>query len=251
MKFNNSYIKNYDQKGWIVLKSFLNKEEVRLAKNKINEFLKKNIDKFSGRSINFAKKKQKISEINSFHELHHCKWIKNFSKKKKVINIVKQLLSSKELELRASEYFAKPKKIGLMAPPHQDNYYWNIKNNRGLTIWISLSRSNKLNGSVYYFNGSHKKGLFEHKPSNAKGSSQMIKNLSELKKFKKIFPNLETGDALLHHCLVVHGSYRNKSNFSRKGLTFQFKDKNSKYDLKAIKKYEKLLDKQIKKRENY
>jgi hypothetical protein len=40
----------------------------------------------------------------------------------------------------------------------------------------------------------------------------------------------------------------NKSNLSRRGLTFQFKEKNAKVDIKNMKKYEKELLKQIKER---
>ena len=240
------YIEHYKDKGWLIIRSFLSHREVDLAKKIIRNFLIKNIEKYSGRSINFAKNEQKFSEINSFHELHDCKWVKNYSMKKKLTNIVKKLLSCNKVELRASEYFAKPKKIGLKAPVHQDNFYWNIKNSKGLTIWIALSKSSKKNGTVYYYDGSHKNGLFKHKKSFAKGSSQTIKNLSELKKYKKTFSKLNVGDILIHHCLVVHGSNPNKSNQSRVGWTFQYKDKNSKYDKKAIKKYELELNKQLK-----
>ena len=90
----------------------------------------------------------------------------------------------------------------------------------------------KKNGGVYYYCGSHKKGIYDHKPSYEKGTSQKISNIKKLKNFKKLTPKLNVGDALIHHCLVVHGSNKNKSNISRRGLTFQFKDKNSNYDKK-------------------
>ena len=88
----------------------------------------------------------------------------------------------------------------------------------------------------------------DHKASYAKGSSQTIKNRSHLKKFNKSQPSLDIGDALIHNCLVVHGSSANKSNKSRQGWTIQFKDKKAKYDLKQKKIYEESLTKQIKKR---
>jgi len=240
-----NYIDSFNINGWIVIKSFLNDKEVNLAKKKIYDFLSKNISKYKGRTINFAKKEQKISEINSFHALEDCKWVKDYSKKKNLVNIAKKLLPCDKVELRASEYFAKPKKIGLKAPAHQDNFYWNVKNSKGLTVWIALSKSSKKNGTVYYYDGSHKDGLYAHKKSFAKGSSQTIKNPSKLKKYKKTFPTLNAGDILIHHCLIVHGSNPNKSNQSRIGWTFQYKDKKSQYDKHAIKKYELKLNKQI------
>ena len=65
---------------------------------------------------------------------------------------------------------------------------------------------------------------------------------------KKSLPNLEIGDALIHHVLVAHGSKNNKSDLSRAGVTFQIKDRKSKYDKKKIMLYRKKLQLQISKR---
>ena len=132
------------------------------------------------------------------------------------------------------------------SPDHQDNYYWAVKGSNALTFWIALDSSNKNNGCVHYYNGSHKYGILKHEASFAKGSSQKVANRNFLKKFKMSYPKLEAGDVLIHHSLVVHGSSKNISNNSRRGWTIQFKDKNANYDLEHIKNYEKSLNKQIK-----
>ena len=130
-------------------------------------------------------------------------------------------------------------------PIHQDNFYWCIKDAKALTIWIALEKTNKENGGVFYFNKSHKLGLFKHIPSYKKGSSQMIKKNLKLKKLKKSYPSLNPGDCLVHHSLVVHGSHKNHSNYSRKGITFQFVNFYSKIDIIRKTKYERSLKKQI------
>ena len=66
-----------------------------------------------------------------------------------------------------------------------------------------------------------------------------------LKKFKKVTPILNTGDVLIHHCLVVHGSARNKSNKDRAGLTLRYIGNSSKIIKSAKEKYEKSLKKQL------
>ena len=129
----------------------------------------------------------------------------------------------------------------MAAPVHQDNYYWCIKDHKALTIWVSLNRATEKNGGVFYFNGSHKYGIFDHEPSFKKGSSQKVKNLEKMKnRFSIETPELNPGDCLVHHCLTVHGSNKNISNYSRKGFTFQFVDFKSKLDVKQKKIYEKI-----------
>ncbi len=243
----NFFLKN----GWCIIKNFFSKKEIEIVNKEIVKFFKKNIKNYSGRDINFVGSEKKFHKLNSFHKLEDCVYFKKLSQKKKILTIPKFLLSSNKLSLRACELFTKPSKIGLAAPIHQDNYYWCIKNHKALTMWISLNKVNKKNGGVFYFNGSHNYGILEHIPSFAKGSSQKIKNVKYLrKKFTTITPNLNPGDCLVHHCLTAHGSNRNKSNFSRKGFTFQFKDFSSKIDIKQKKIYEKSLYKQLKEKRN-
>ena len=130
--------KAYKSKGFVVIKDLVSKSEAKKLENKTLNFIKNKIKKYSGRDINFVDNKKNIKNLHSFHRLHDFKAVLNFSKTKKITSIVKSLIGSNKLELRASEFFAKPKKIGLNTPPHQDNFYWNVKKNKALTIWIAL-----------------------------------------------------------------------------------------------------------------
>lgn len=238
-------IDHFKNKGWVKINNFIPKEDLIKVNEKIQFFLKKNFDRYSKKHINFASNEKLFSKINSFHKLNDCKEISKFSKRKSIENIAKSLLLVNKIKLRQSEYFAKPKKIGLPVPDHQDNYFWNIIGGNALTIWIALSPSNKKNGAIHYYEASHLYNTLKHVPSFAKGTSQKIKNIKFLKRFKKVIPELNRGDALIHHASIVHGSKRNSSSITRKGITFQFIDKTFKLDTVAKKRYEKQLQEQI------
>ena len=156
-KEKNKIKRFYFTKGWVKVPKFLDKKELISVKRKIESLLNSKKSKYAGRDINYTNSK----EINSFHKMHDLKWVKKFSKRKYVKNFVKLLLNS-EPELRASELFAKPKMVGLPAPIHQDNFYWKVKNNNALTVWVALYSSDSKNGGVFYYDGSHKKGVFNH-----------------------------------------------------------------------------------------
>ena len=182
----------------------------------------------------------------------HDDYFKKFSQKKKFIELAEYLLAS-EAEFRKCEMFAKPAKVGLASPMHQDNYLWAIKNNNGLTFWVALDDCDMTNGGLTYIPSSHKKGLLEHEDSFAPGTSQKVKKDILEKEFPNtdsITPILNRGDLLVHHCLTVHGSNVNTSNKSRRGFTIQFKDKNSPYDEKLLNHYQTRLEAQLKLRNN-
>jgi len=245
---NKKLYKKYNNNGWVKIENLLSRKDVSKINHKINEFIEKKFKKYSGRDINFTgNKKNEKKFINSFHKLADSSLIVGLAKRSYIKDIAEYFLQSKSLFM-ASELFAKPARYGLPVPIHQDNYYWCVKNSNALTIWIALDKVTKSNGGLCYYEKSHQAGLFKHMSSFAKGSSQKIAKNNVLNQFKKKFPNLYPGDALIHHCLTIHGSKRNKTSFSRRGLTLQFRDKNSAIDKILKRNYEKQLKFQIKQR---
>lgn len=231
---------NFDTNGYVVIDKFFSQSKIKEIRKKILNYLDKNKKKLSQRKIHYAKNSKLINSA------HHLKmpFINRLKKNAKIESVVEVLLDAKIKDF-GSEVFAKPAKVGMAVPIHQDNYYWNINNSKGLTVWIALNRSSKKNGAIFYFNKTHTLGLLKHKSSFVPGSSQEIAKKNILKKFKKITPSLKEGDILIHHCLVVHGSKKNLSNQSRIGLTLRYIGKYSKINKVAKKNYEKKLFKQL------
>ena len=238
----------YYENGWVVLKKFFSKNNIEQLKITCFKYLKKNYKKYKGKDINYSGNLQKFEDINSFHKAADISKVKKIAKDNKFNILIKNFLNNEDPKYMDSEIFVKPALKGLPSPAHQDNYYWAIKGGNAITVWVALNKADKKNGGIYYLNKSHKIGVVEHVPSYAKGSSQTIKNLKNLRKFKKIYPKLNRGDVIIHNSEVIHGSGPNKSKFPRTGLTFQFKSKKSTTDKKQLNKYLRLLEMQLKTR---
>ena len=233
--------KQYIKNGFAVYKKIINKELIKEINSDLKNFLSLNIKKFKKHELHLTKDKS----INSLHNLKKWKWINKIQKETKIKKIVHSILGNKVKKFGA-ELFAKPAKTGRNVPIHQDNYYWCTKTGKGITIWISLGKSNKKNGAVFYFLGSHKMGLLEHEISYKPGSSQILKNLESLKFFKKITPTLNPGDCIVHNSLIIHGSDKNISKNSRTGITLRYLPGNETFDLDRQKIYQKALNKSLK-----
>ncbi len=238
--------REYEKKGFVVYKNLISQRNLHEMNKSLGVFTKKYKAK-TRKNMNLTNKK-----INSIHNMEDWIWIKKLRKDKTIIEIIKTLIKERAKNF-GSEFFAKPARHGLKSPVHQDNFYWSLSplnKNKGLTIWISLNKSDKRNGGVFYFKGSHKIGLLNHVPSHAPGSSQTVKNLKMLKRFRKVYPKLNPGDCLIHNTMVVHGSEPNKSNSPRKGITLRYVPKKSKFNKSHKNKYLQSLKKQIYLREN-
>ncbi len=237
-----NYKKNFEKNGFIIIRNFFSKKTMDSINEKLDSFIKKESSKIRNKDklTNFVDKKV----LNSFHKMDSLSYVKDIKKNKELIGIIENLFSEKIVDM-GSELFAKPSRKGLASPYHQDNFYFCLNNAKAVTVWIALEKANKSNGGVEYFVGSHKGKLLSHVPSFSPGSSQKVKNLDNLKKYKKKIPNLGKGDCMIHHSMIVHGSGINKSSKSRKGLTVRFKAKSSRIDKVRQKTYWKSLKKQV------
>ncbi len=235
----------YNKNGFVVLKNVINKKKVKNLFNEI-EIIKKKVIKTKNKRFFHYTSNGKINTIHNIQKFHKSKSLSTLSKNP-ILNKFLNIILSRNIKVRNLELFLKPAKTGMASPPHQDNFYWNLADSKAVNVWVALSRSNKLNGGLYYYKGSHKLGIIKHKQSFMKGTSQTIE-LKEIKKnnYKKIFPTLSAGDCLVHHCETIHGSNKNLSNSKRVGIAISFKNKLSKENNIKKKKYEKKLQKFLK-----
>ena len=233
-------INNFKANGFTVVRNILNNSEIKILLSEI-ENIKKKFKRVENKRYFHLTNDNKFNTIHNIQKFYKSKKLKSIIEKKKLIKILKEILS-KNLELRNLEFFLKPKKTGMASPMHQDNFYWNLKNAKGVNVWIALSNANRFNGGLKYLKGSHRFGTYNHTISGAKGTSQKIPNnlLSKLK-FKSITPSLKKGDCIIHHCEVVHGSNSNNSMKDRVGVAISFKDKFEKVNSAKMSYYQKKL----------
>jgi phytanoyl-CoA hydroxylase len=241
---NSLYYKrdNFDSTGVIVEPKLISTTDVDAVIKDLDRFLKENKDNLEeGKEINYANSEKTVA--NSFHRLENYQgyFFNELSKRSKIVDLAEELLKDKA-ELISIQAFVKPGDMGLAAPYHQDNAYWCIEPDNGLTIWIALDKCDKSNGMIKYVTGSHKIGVVEHTPSLAPGSSQIIeeKNLPDGEVFN---PSLNPGDAAIHHTMNIHGSNPNNSGKQRRGILFCYKGKKTQRNMELFDRYQKNLDK--------
>ena len=131
-----------------------------------------------------------------------------------------QLLENKSVRFWHDQLFCKPALHGGVVAWHQDYSYWTRTiAMQHLTCWTGLDDATTENGCLHYIPKSHKWGLLDA-PSLAGDMDGLMKYLTEdqKKEFKPKPIELKKGYATFHHPLMVHGSYENKSENSRRAF---------------------------------
>lgn len=131
-----------------------------------------------------------------------------------------QLLGNKAIRFWHDQLFCKPALHGGVVAWHQDYSYWTrTAPLQHLTCWVGLDDATTENGCLYYVPYSQHWGLLD-KPELAGDMEGLKDYLTEEQKvaFKPIPIELKKGHASFHHPLMVHGSYANKSEKSRRAF---------------------------------
>jgi hypothetical protein len=131
-----------------------------------------------------------------------------------------QLLGNKAVRFWHDQLFCKPANHGGVVAWHQDYSYWTRTTPlQHLTCWVALDDATTENGCMYYVPGSQRWGLLD-KPELAGEMEGLMEFLTDEQKaaFKPIPIELKKGYGTFHHPLLVHGSYENKSERSRRAF---------------------------------
>ncbi len=116
------------------------------------------------------------------------------------------------------QLFCKPAGHGGVVAWHQDYSYWiRTQPMNHLTCWIGLDDSTRENGCLHYVPGSHRWKLLP--VTGLAGNMEAIQTVltaEQKKQFKPVPIELKKGEASIHHPLMVHGSFENRSNRPRR-----------------------------------
>jgi len=125
------------------------------------------------------------------------------------------------------QIFYKPARHGGVVAWHQDYSYWTrTRPMAHLSCWIGLDDSTRANGCVHYVPGSHRWHLLPITGlADDMNSIQTVLTDEQKEKFKPVAIEVKKGEASFHHPLMVHGSFENKTDRSRRATVINvFRD---------------------------
>lgn len=226
-------------------KNQFNKHGIVVFRNLIpKRLIKKCLIDLKSYKIGSLERKNKHIVIDTYNKKKYIRYFQHLNYYIKSFNI---FINSKLLEISScllsdKSYFSSinyHNKIpgGSETPPHQDNFYWCRKPKKALTAYIALDRQDRSNGGIKYYVGSHLGKTFNHKNSNVKGFSSFISK-KDLPNSKIFTTYLNPGDAIFHHCNVVHAADQNKhKKKSRQAIALAIFSFRSKINKVLLKRY--------------
>ena len=206
----------YDSDGYLIVKNFLNKEEIDLLHDIA---IKDNILKNHAIDLNDQSGKRTKLTLwftpgdDTFGLL---------TRSQRIVGAMQTLLGEGEVCHFHSKLMQKEPQVGGAWEWHQDYGYW-YKNgflfpDAMISVMVALTEATKENGCLQVLKGSHKMGRLEHLFAGEQQGADMPFVDESLKIFERVYVELEPGDFLFFHSNILHMSEANLSNRPRWSL---------------------------------
>lgn len=240
MKAEN-YKQLFNDEGYIAVKGFLNKEAVAELIRETNRLINEVVPTIPESEVYYEDKSnpETLKQIQRLDE--YDAYFKKLANSEKVVGLAELTLGG-PVVLKNIQYFNKVPLIGKETPAHQDGYYFMIKPQEAVTMWLSLGDADAENGAVCYIPGSHKKGMRAHGRTSLLGFSQGISDWSDEDTNAEVQMEASAGDILVHHSLTIHRANPNRSERQRKSIGFIFYREDVEIDEEAHTEYKRKLD---------
>ena len=204
---NSNQLKQYEDEGFVSPINIFSKEKAKEIKDEI-EFIEDKLPNELEKSGRYNA--HLISPL--LDEVTH---------NQKILNAVESLIGRNILVCGTTLFIKNPGEGGFVSY-HQDAKYIGLEPLNWVTAWVAVTDSNKNNGCMKMWSGSHKHDLKEHDQNfnerNLLTRGQTVKNVPN----DKIIPLiLKAGQMSLHHPKTVHGSDINNSTGRRIGFVIQ------------------------------
>jgi ectoine hydroxylase-related dioxygenase (phytanoyl-CoA dioxygenase family) len=150
-------------------------------------------------------------------------------------------LRSKKVNLFYDQLFVKEPGTNAPTPWHNDQPYWCVKGWQVMTFWLALDPVTLDSGAVEYVRGSHKwDRWFQPESFSKKSAFQYERNPDyepmpdiegDRADYDIVSFDMEPGDLLAFHAMILHGSGGNtRSDRRRRGFAVRYTGDDATYD---------------------
>ena len=222
-RLSEDQVAHFHEEGYVAGIELLNHTQIEVLRNDLEEILDPD---HPAHDLFYEFHSNESEDPNSvlFHSLGHWRITDGFHDalwNPAFVMAAHQLLENRPVRFWHDQLFCKPAHHGGVVAWHQDYSYWTRTiAMQHLTCWTALDDASVQNGCLHYIPKSHKWGLLDA-PSLAGDMNGLMNYLNNDQKeqFKNpIAIELKKGFGTFHHPLMVHGSYENKSEISRRAF---------------------------------
>lgn len=139
-----------------------------------------------------------------------------------LLDCVRTLVGSKVCSV-STNVFNKPPGVDGRHPFHQDLRYFRFRPADAIVgVWTAIRLATRESGCLAVLPGSHRQGLKAHGDPDWTYLNHGFQGVENVDRSSRIHIEMEPGDTLLFHPLLVHGSGRNRGADFRRAISVHY-----------------------------
>jgi phytanoyl-CoA hydroxylase len=140
----------------------------------------------------------------------------------RLLEVARELVGSSLMTI-STNVFNKPPGVDGRHPIHQDLRYFTLRPaDRIVAAWTAISRCTRENGCLAVIPGSHRAGLQGHAMPGWEWENSGFLAADDAPLAARVHLEMEPGDTVLFHPLLLHGSGRNRTNDFRRAISTHY-----------------------------
>ena len=139
-----------------------------------------------------------------------------------LLEVVKDLIGD-DIYTIVSNVFNKPPDVDGRHPLHQDLRYFRLRPAEGIVaVWTAISKCTRDSGCMAMVPGSHKGELLRHNLPEWEHVNFAFYGIDSSDDFERVHIEMNAGDTLVFHPLLIHGSGRNRTDQFRRSISVHY-----------------------------
>ncbi len=231
-------IEAYRRDGATVLRGVIDREWIGIMREAIDRILSAP----GPASVEYTPKGRSGRYYGDFFVWRRDEDFRRFMAESPMPDIARQVMGSSLVNFFYDQLLVKEPQTAEPTPWHQDLSYWPVRGEDILSIWAPFDAANEESGVVVYLRGSHRWGKMYAPSAFGKntGFAEIYARMglepvpdieAERDKHEILKWELEPGDVIIHHPLVLHYASGNASATGRRrGLALRYLGDDACYD---------------------
>jgi len=222
----------YEKNGFFVVKGLVSQEDLNDFRTRFNEIIDKKV-KVPGltmmRDVSMIRENGLPGEkvVNKVQDFFLDDVLFKYCQNNQILDYV-QSFTGENIMAMHTMLINKPPDSGSKSsrhPLHQDLHYFGFRPaDRIVASWTAMEKVNRKNGCLVVIPGSHKGELLPHEyPKWEGGVNKMYHGIQNLDpNANLLYLEMEAGDTVFFHPLLIHGSGTNVTKGFRKAISCHF-----------------------------
>mmetsp|Transcript_6886 Transcript_6886/g.13733 ORF Transcript_6886/g.13733 Transcript_6886/m.13733 type:complete len:301 (+) Transcript_6886:86-988(+) len=225
----------YEKDGFFVVKGLFSSKELDIYRDRFEDICSGKVEPAFGmtvmKDIEIARKKGKIrssKDVTKIQDFQEDPVMFEFCKHSLMLDYVSAVIGSESVRAIHNMLINKPPDLGQGTsrhPMHQDLHYFPIRPaDKIIATWVAMEHVHRENGCLAVIPGSHKGPLLTHgNPDWEGGVNKLYHGVKDdIDMEKRVYLEMETGDCVFFHPLLIHGSGRNSTQGFRKAISCHY-----------------------------